>query len=197
MSNNTINLNNVKITQKILPLSIMTGFVEAVVDSCVDETTGEYLPQSYDLAIKLNTVLYYSDYSLPDKLDEQYRILLESDLYDFITDNINKTQYREMLRAIDRKIKFKLDCISYSLTTPAKQIIDKINNLISENQKTFETINKTDINELIKSINDISNRNDKDISVTISQEPESNTHTDISEDKSKIISLTQSDEDDF
>lgn len=197
MSNNTINLNNVKITQKILPLSIMTGFVEAVVDSCVDETTGEYLPQSYDLAIKLNTVLYYSDYSLPDKLDEQYRILLESDLYDFITDNINKTQYREMLRAIDRKIKFKLDCISYSLTTPAKQIIDKINNLISENQKTFETINKTDISELIKSINDISNRNDKDIAVTISQEPESNTHTDISEDKSKIISLTQSDEDDF
>lgn len=197
MSNKTINLDNVKITQKTLPLSIMTGFVEAVVDSCVDETTGEYLPQSYDLAIKLNTVLYYSDCSLPDKLDEQYRILLESDLYDFITDNINKTQYREMLRAIDRKIKFKLDCISYSLTTPAKQIIDKINNLISENQKTFETINKTDINELIKSINDISNRNDKDIAVTISQEPESNTHTDISDDKSKIISLTQSDEDGF
>lgn len=197
MSNKTINLDNVKITQKTLPLSIMTGFVEAVVDSCVDETTGEYLPQSYDLAIKLNTVLYYSDCSLPEKLDEQYRILLESDLYDFITDNINKTQYREMLRAIDRKIKFKLDCISYSLTTPAKQIIDKINNLISENQKTFETINKTDINELIKSINDISNRNDKDIAVTISQEPESNTHTDISDDKSKIISLTQSDEDGF
>lgn len=174
MSNNIVNLDNVNITYTTLPLNIMTGFVESVVDSCVDEITGEYTPQSYDLAIKINTVLYYSDYKLPEGLEQRYEFLLNSDLYNHIIENINKTQYREILRAIDRKIKFKLDCISYSLTTPAKQIIDKLDNVISENQKTFDMLNETNINKLIDEIGKISNPNDANVN-------------------SKIIALTQGD----
>ncbi len=188
MNNKTINLDNVKITQKTLPLNVMTGFVEAVVDSCVDEITGEYMPQSYDLAIKINTVLYYSNCELPNSLEERYKILLESNVYDYITDNINKTQYREMMRAIDRKIKFKLDCISYSLTTPAKQIIDKLDNMIKENQKTFEILDKTNINELIKSANSISSLDDKDVAAAILKSSQNN----FQRDASTVISVKQS-----
>ncbi len=190
MSNSTINLDDIKI-KKILPLNIMTGFVEAVVDSCIDENSGEYTPQSYDLAIKINTVLYYSNYKLPKELEAQYKILLESDLYDYIVKHINQTQYKEILRAIDRKIKFKLDCISYSLTTPAKQIIDKLNNIIEENQKAFETLDKININELIENVKNISNLDDKDVAAAILQQSENDVHKDISGDESKIISLTQ------
>lgn len=172
MNHNIVNLDNVNITRTTLPLNIMTGFVESVVDSCVDETTGEYTPQSYDLAIKINTVLYYSDYKLPKELEQQYEFLLNNDLYNHITEHINKTQYREILRAIDRKIKFKLDCISYSLTTPAKQIIDKLDNVINENQKTLDMLNETNINKLIDEVSKISNLNDSNVN-------------------SKIIALTQ------
>lgn len=182
MNNKTINLDDIKITQKILPLNIMTGFVESIVDSCVDEVTGEYMPQSYDLAIKVNTVLYYSNCKLPNSLEEQYEILLESNVYDYIIDNINKTQYREILRAIDRKIKFKLDCISYSLTSPAKQIIDKLNNMIEENQKTFEILDKTNVGELFKSLKNISNIGDGDVAATILQSSQSNFQNDTTTD---------------
>lgn len=133
--------------------------------------------------------MLYSDCTLPENFEKQYEIIYKNNLYDYVIKGIDYAQYSEIISAIDKKIKFKLDCISYSMTSQIRQILDKINYIAEESQKAFGSLNENNLDELIKNIESLSNINGKDIATGTLKSQSLNSNTTSKEIGNDTISL--------
>lgn len=58
---------------------------------CTTEN-GEFSPEFLDFAIKTGIVTYYAIIELPTDVDELYKLIYHSDIYDVVLNNANKKQ---------------------------------------------------------------------------------------------------------
>lgn len=92
----------------ILKLKDMTFLIQDVLKTCETKTPGVLAPELIDFSFRRHIVSMYSLIEMPDDLDDQYKILYETDLFDVVTKNINKDQYQGILRAINLYVGFNL-----------------------------------------------------------------------------------------
>ena len=83
----------------LLPPSEMSEFLNSVMDACVMRES--VMPEFMDLAIRANTVLYYTDAELPETLDGQTELLYGTDLYDTVREHICKAQLDALIHAAE------------------------------------------------------------------------------------------------
>ena len=133
---------------KTLPLQEMLLFVQEVVEACIDGETGEYLPEAYDFAIRAGVLTRYANFTLPANLDNQYMLVYNTGAFDQVVAHINERQFNDIVRAIDKKIKFMLDVISSSAVTKINEVIGKFNELAETAENAFGDVNGEDISSL-------------------------------------------------
>lgn len=75
-----------------IPMRDVTDFIESVFDFGIDRNTNTAYPEFIDLGIRANVVMRYSNVELPADLEEQYKILYCTNLYDVICKRINQQQ---------------------------------------------------------------------------------------------------------
>lgn len=61
-----------------------------IADSCTVD--GKIASEFIDFSVKLNVILAYVDIELPDDIDEVYKFIYHSDIYDFVVKFANKKQ---------------------------------------------------------------------------------------------------------
>lgn len=87
-----------------LSVSDMMEFTSGVVQSCFAVSTGEYIPEVKDFAIRCAVLAYYVGVELPEDLESKCDLVYGSDIVDCVIRSINATQYYSMCTAIDKKI---------------------------------------------------------------------------------------------
>ena len=74
-----------------LSLSDATEMLSNIISSC---TYGDKpLVEMLDFAMRIHTMIWYTNISLPDKIDDQYKLMYETDLFDAVLQHINAAQY--------------------------------------------------------------------------------------------------------
>lgn len=148
---------------KTLPLQDVVEFVEIVAESCVDLSTGDYMPQVLDFVIKKELLTRYANFTMPHNAKKQYELIYGTNVVDLILPYINQAQFQEIRASIDRKIKFMLDCVCSIATSNITQMINKLDSMVEQNNAVFDSINEDDINNMLSNLNAIANMDESKI----------------------------------
>lgn len=132
--------NTVMEIKKRIALTEMVSFVSEVVNSCIDAENGEYIPEGYDLAIRSCVLKYYANFTMPESIEKQYRLVYGTDAFRQVMESIDRTQFEDIVRAIDRKIKFMLDIMTASAVSEFRKMSEKIEKIVSEGEDIFRKI---------------------------------------------------------
>ena len=144
--------NNVEcIVKNNLSLREMMTFVNDVVSSCFSIDTDEYLPEIKEFSIGCSMIEGYTNIELPEELSKKYE-LVYSGVIQCIIEHIDKDQFKSMLRAIDQKIKYKIQTDSSALHNKMNKIVDELEEMSKNFEKIFGSIDSDTINKIATSI---------------------------------------------
>lgn len=159
---------NIEITNSI-PLKSMIEFVENVANSCVDIETGEYTPQVKDFCIKREVLTKYANFTMPNNIEKQYEFIYRTNAFAAVIQNINQTQYREILSSIDEKIKFMLDCITSIAASNTVKVLDKLETVVEQNSAMFDSVSGDDIAGVFSNINAIAHMDEEKLAMAVKE----------------------------
>lgn len=137
---------------KVISLPEMIAFVQEVVEACIDGESGEYLPESYDFAIRAGVLTHYANFTLPSNLEKQYWILYRTEAFNQVMRSIDKCQFENIINAIDRKIKFKLNLISSSAITAVNEMIGRFSEIAENVAKALNGVNAEDMAMIFQNV---------------------------------------------
>lgn len=102
------------------------SFVESVVSALF--TNGKYMPSLYSLVFGKALFAYYTNIKTDDiKNDRLIGLIYNTDIIKVIKDNINTTQYLDIIEAIDKQVDYTINFIMYTQKTRLDEAIDNIN----------------------------------------------------------------------
>lgn len=153
--------------KKTISLEDMISFVQEVVESCIDGETGEYIPEAYDFAIRVGVLTRYANFTMPTNMNKKYMLVYGTRAFDQITVLINYTQFNDIVRAIDRKIKYMLDVMSSSAVSKINEVIDKFKDIASTAEVAFAGANPDDIQKVLHGVSKVNNIDEKEIAKII------------------------------
>ena len=146
--------------KRTLDMDAMSEFVGNVVAMCIDKDTAEYIPESYDFAIRLNVLNHYAGIPLPSGKDgvvqhmlrKAYFILYETDLCDKIMAHINQSQFRSLLDSVSERIRFERDMMVSSVAQKVNELVNKMDEVMSESQNVLNHIDSDNFGKAIENL---------------------------------------------
>lgn len=149
--------------KRTLDMNEMTEFVSNVVAMCIDNDTAEYVPESYDFAIRLNVLSMYAGIPLPSGKDgavqhmlkKAYFVLYETDLCDEIVAHINRSQFRVLLDSISERIRFERDMMVSSVAQKVNELVNKMDEVMNESQNVLGQIDSENFGKALENMSKI------------------------------------------
>lgn len=151
----TIKWNDMDIViNRNLSLEDMMAFVDSVVKSCFDKTTGAYMPEVKDFAIRNNIMERYANFTLPSNVERQYDIVVRSGAVEEIMNHINFAQFSEMIKAIDAKLQSASDANVQMVFRQLNDVVTSFEGLQEKAGVLFSGVDPADIGKLIGAISE-------------------------------------------
>lgn len=153
--------------KRTISLTEMMAFVQDVVESCIDGETGDYIPEAYDFAIRTAVLTHYANFAMPSSLEKQYWLIYNTSAFQQTINNINEQQFSDIIRAIDRKIKYMVDIMSSTAISKIYEVINKFNDIAATGEKIFSDASTDDMSNFIKGVSRLNNLTQEDIAKAI------------------------------
>ena len=153
--------------KRTLTLPEMMNFVTNIVDSCVDGEMGEYTPEAYDFAVRVNVLKCYANFAMPENYEKQYMLVYNTTAFDQVMRHINKDQFGDMMRSVDKKIKFMLDILSSSAAAKVSEVIEKFNDIGESFAKAFTNIDAGAMTSLLENAAKMKDMSEEDLAKAI------------------------------
>jgi len=131
--------------KKTLSADEQVSFVESVVSALF--TNGKHMPSLYSLVFGKALFAYYTNIKTDDiKNDRLMGLIYNTDIIKVIKDNINTTQYLDIVEAIDKQAEYTINFVMYTQKTRLDEAIDNINieqeNITRQMNSITETFKK-------------------------------------------------------
>ena len=137
-----------------LTLREMVWFVDDVVDSCFDDEDGTYYPQYEQFLICKNVVERYTNLTLPQNVEKQYELLVGSNIAAYVIEMVDKLQYDEIIRTIDKKIGHRRQLEAEGAKRRIDDAYRKIVEIAEQLNKMFTDITPEDIAKVVGAVAD-------------------------------------------
>lgn len=137
-----------------LSLEDMLAFVDSVVKSCFDQTTGAYMPEVKDFAIRSNIMERYANFTLPSKVERQYDIVIRSGAVEEIMNHVNLAQFSQITSAIDAKLQNAADANVQMVFRQFNDVVSSFEGLQEKVGALFDGVDPTDIGKLMGAISE-------------------------------------------
>lgn len=140
------------VVDTMLTLGESLLFIDNIVNTCVDKDTGEYHPEVYDFAVRSATAAMYTNISVPENVEHQYKLLYKTDLIDTAIKYINSAQYEEMLHAAARKIRHATDVNKQLITKKLEETATGVEALANSIASIFSEVTPDDVKKLTQAV---------------------------------------------
>lgn len=137
---------------RLLPLSGVLKFVDAVAESCFMADTGTYIPEIKDFAIRCCILTMYANFELPEDLEQKYNLVYASDAVSFVEERIDSSQFNQMMIAIDRKIEHRAQSNIEALNKQMNEVVAGFNALEETLGEVFRGIDGDTISKIADAI---------------------------------------------
>ena len=96
-----VNWHNMQLSVRpFLDIKEVMALIDMAVGMVINHEHKVFAPELTEYAIRAGVVGYYAAVEMPDTLEEQYRILMTTDLYDVVCKNINQAQLGSIKDAV-------------------------------------------------------------------------------------------------
>lgn len=144
---------DVEITiRRILPLQEVLQFVEDVVSSCIDEETGQYIPEIQAFMVRASVLTRYANFTLPKDPEKQYHLIYNTDAFQQVMGYIDRVQYDEILYAINERIRHGVAMAESALAAKMSELTAKLNSFIDNSEELFGSVKGDDMATLVKNL---------------------------------------------
>lgn len=145
------------VIRRVLPLQDVLQFVEDVVSSCLDMDSGRYIPEIKAFVIRSSVLTRYANFTLPKDPEKQYDIIYNTDAFENVMGHINRTQYDEIMNAIDERIAHEVFLLENTVAGQTAALTAKIDSFVSDIEEIFGSVDKSDMPALVKNLSNIGN----------------------------------------
>lgn len=146
-------LDNDLVIKNTLSLSEMLEFVNDVVSSCFQDESG-YMPELKEFVIKCNILTKYANFRLPENLEHRYKLVYTTDAVSTVLDEVNKTQFDEILAAISDKIDYLCDSNVFEIEKQMQKVADSFEEMQAKAAELFAGISPEDVGKITKAFAD-------------------------------------------
>lgn len=153
--------------KETITLPEMILFVQEVVEACIDGENGEYIPEAYDFAIRSAVLTRYANFAMPANLDKQYWLVYNTRAFEQVISNINEYQFNDIIKAIDRKIKYMLDVMSSTAVSKIHEVIDKFNEIAETGERIFGGASADEMANFVSGVSKLKDIKEEDIAKVI------------------------------
>ena len=153
--------------KKTISLPEMMLFIREVVEACIDGENGEYIPEAYDFAIRTAVLTHYANFAMPGNLEKQYWLVYNTKAFQQVMNHINEQQFGDIIRAIDRKVKFMLDVMSSAAVSKINEVIAKFNDIAETGEKVFGSASVDEMANFMSGISKLKDVKEEDIAKVI------------------------------
>lgn len=126
-------------------------FTKVITDLCFTES-GEYLPEVFEYAYDFAVVSFYSDFKLPATLEDQYKILVFTDLVEVVLSYVDSKQFEAVFDATKEKIDYRLKTEVDAIKKQAEEMINSVDALLTKLSETFGEFDNKEIKGLVKAL---------------------------------------------
>lgn len=140
------------IVKRTLSLRDMVLFVDSVVKSCFSADTHDFIPEAKDFAVRSNIVDHYTNVTMPKNLDHMYNLLYQTDLARVVLDNIDEWQFREMISAINNKIRHISSSDTARIVEQMNQAVAVVNDIAENIGELFSGVSRDDLTTLTDAV---------------------------------------------
>lgn len=161
IDNNALQISPVKVDwhgveleiKPILSFYEMIGFVNLVAECCFSSDTNEYLPEMKDFGINCGILALYTNLELPDDIEDRYEYVLRCDAFSLILEVIDEIQFKQIITAIDAKIKILAESNINALQKEVSELYGMVDSLSAQMESLFGEFNSENINSMLSFIN--------------------------------------------
>lgn len=139
----------------------MIRFIINVIDGCFIGDEEMYVPEAKSFMIRVCTIAYYTNISLPQNINNKYKFAYDTDLFETILQHINDRQFKDIIDAIEERIYVKTSSTEAMAKKELASMQIKLNEFADNITALFEGVGKEDISNIIESINNGSVDEDK------------------------------------
>ena len=139
---------------KTLSLEEMMAFADSVVKSCFDQTSGTYMPEIKDFAIRSNAMERYANFTLPSKVENQYDMVMRSGAFEMILNHVNHAQFNELMRAIETKLQNSAEANVQMVFRKFDDVVTSFEGLQDKVGALFAGVDQADIGKLMSAISE-------------------------------------------
>lgn len=148
-----IEWNGLDITIKTrLSFEEMMAFVDGVAESCFAADTKAFIPVAKDFVIGCLVIEMYSNLTLPQNVNKKYEIVSGCDVVDVILENVDKTQFDNIVKSINEKIRYLIEENLAQATIKTNDLLYSVSDIESKVGDLVSKITPDDMRTLITSI---------------------------------------------
>lgn len=135
--------------KKMLTLPESAAFVRDVYGTCVDEAEGTYMPEAFEFAVRLFTLIHYAGVEAPKDAGKAYSALFFTDLYDRIREAIDDDQHIDLIDAARERIYVWRGMAQAAAAKQIQELIGKMNSMMEESRSVVDQLGGGEIQEAI------------------------------------------------
>lgn len=135
-----------------LKLKEVMEFVRSVSNSCLSEESSDYIPEARDFSIRVNAFEYYTNLSLPSDINKKYDFVYGSDIFDIILENIDMSQFNQIMKSIDERIRYAVGMRISDVHREVNEMYAVLENLQAQFEDMFKGINPDELSGFINSV---------------------------------------------
>lgn len=144
----TITWNGVEITvRRTIGLKDAIAMVDDIVDMSFLED-GTYVPHMTDFAARINVVSRYTNFALPEDIEQQYELIYATSLYLDVARHIDTIQTNDLMLAAERKIDMLCDADVLAVRHGIEKLLSTLEGLAQKMESTFNGVSGEDVSNL-------------------------------------------------
>ena len=125
------------------------AFVHNIADSCYDLDKGEYTPEVFDIALRINVLMSYAGFEQQKDIGKAYDVVYNTDVFEKVLNVINPVQYSILVDAANERVKYARDILSSSAAAKIDMLIEKLDDVKQDNMNVIDQINSESFKEMV------------------------------------------------
>lgn len=137
-----------------LPLEDAMNFVKDVFATCVDDEQSEFMPELFDFAVRMYTVMYYANIDLSKDVKKAYRILYDTNLFRQVYSAVDMEQITNLILSAEKRLEHWRNIASSSMAAQVSDLMRKMDDVIAGSEDMMNTINGDDFKTAVSRLAD-------------------------------------------
>ena len=131
--------------KRILGFKDAMSFVKSIVSVCTDKDEMLYAPETFDFAIRANTLIYYAGLKAPRNIEKCYEVVYGTELYKMVTNRINEHQFNTLVRAAMNRLEYIKERSVGTQAEQVQKLIGKMDEVMDSGSQVMEQLSTGEV----------------------------------------------------